>query len=667
MVLSRAPLLAGLLLAGLLSGLEARAGEPADTASELERLRHPHPATPLAAPVAAAPAAAAPAATLLPDDFRDDGSPDDAMPPVPPLAATPAPVTVPLPAHAAEPLADGLEALRRPHRATPLPTPPTPLALPSVTPATPARREAFHSEDRIADSERSYAEDPGEADQSDGSDSDDPTADYAAMMADSKKPYVVDTFPPEDVALKPPTLPDLSGYTAAAARAKLGRARPGRINVGSMLDELTFKGFMGRDERLREWASRQFSLPKVIFISGGTVTPNDLARALPKNVFEQTADGEFIARLPIDIRPGATLHIGDDVKVFRLSQDRGAFIANEGRFFLTGSALEAWNEAKRKPAVFEDKHEFRPFLVSWGGSELYIVGSRVAHLGYAASKSYGVSVTQFGPALAATLKRPRPTGWILDSEFYDLWYGFYCYEADDVVIRNNVYHDNIKYGIDPHDRSRRLIIAGNTAYGTKEKHGIIVSREVNDSWIIDNKSYENGLSGIVVDRSSVNNLVAHNQVYRNHSDGITIYESPDTLLWQNVSTGNGRHGIRVRNSTDLRLYDNVAVGNNLSGIYGHIKDLRGTDRNLRLDPFHQRVSMVVVGGQLVSNGSGPVSIDQPLSLELYDVDLRAPRRELGIKFSGVLGAYQDQVLDLLVRQRKPVAIRPADAQRTARN
>src|SRR3546814_14775655 len=99
------------------------------------------------------------------------------------------------------------------------------------------------------------------------------------------------------------------------------------------------------------------------------------------------------------------------------------------------------------------------------------------------------------PALAPRMNRPNPTGWLIDSEFYDNWYGFYCYEAEDVVIRGNDYHDNIKYGIDPHDRSRRLIIAGNKAHDTKEKHGIIVSREVDDSWIINNQAYDNALSG----------------------------------------------------------------------------------------------------------------------------------------------------------------------------
>src|SRR3546814_20603445 len=74
----------------------------------------------------------------------------------------------------------------------------------------------------------------------------------------------------------------------------------------------------------------------------------------------------YIARLPIDVRPGATLHIDDSVTDFRLSLDRGAFLVNEGKLFITGSRVRGWNEAKRAPSVFKDKHDFRPFIVSWG-------------------------------------------------------------------------------------------------------------------------------------------------------------------------------------------------------------------------------------------------------------------------------------------------------------
>src|SRR5207245_2189657 len=144
----------------------------------------------------------------------------------------------------------------------------------------------------------------------------------------------------------------------------------------------------------------------------------------------------------------------------------------------------------------------------------------------------------------------------------------------------------------------------------------IISREVDDSWIINNESFDNALSGIVIDRNSVNTVIANNKIYRNGSDGITVYESPMNLIWQNMATSNKRHGIRVRNSTDLRLYGNIAIANGLSGIYGHSRDV-GQGRNIKLDPYQERVSMTVVGGQLVSNGSSPIGVDAPLSLELY--------------------------------------------------
>ena len=234
-------------------------------------------------------------------------------------------------------------------------------------------------------------------------------------------------------------------------------------------------------------------------------------------------------------------------------------------------------------------------------------------------------------------------------------------EAADLVVIGNRYRNNIVYGVDPHDRSHRLIIADNDISGTRKKHGLIVSREVNDSWIFDNRIHGNALSGIVIDRNSVHNTVLRNSVYGNGSDGITVYESSDNMLWGNSTIGNGKHGIRVRNSVRVGLYENVALANQFSGIYGHVKDLSGTDRDVRLDPFEPNVSMVVVGGKLSFNRAGPVSIDRPLSLELFDVELLAPTGEDGLRMPGVLGDHQQTVLDLLLRRKVPVMVEPAQA------
>ncbi|MDP2244584.1 mannuronan 5-epimerase AlgG [Pseudomonas sp.] len=474
--------------------------------------------------------------------------------------------------------------------------------------------------------------------------------------------YTVTSVPPELLHLDEPTLPDLSGYTAAAVEAKIQRAPGGKVVVRRMVQQDALKDFVGGNERLREWVKRQNGMPHAIFIEGGYVTPKDLARSLPDNQFSEVEPGVYLARLPIVVAEGATLHVGKDTKELRLSQERGSFMVNDGQLFFTDTKLTAWREADDGPASFRKGSEFRPFLVSWGGSELYISGSVFTSLGYSNSKSYGVSITQYTPGMQERLKRAEPTGWLIDSEFVDHWYGFYCYEAENVVIKGNTYRDNIVYGIDPHDRSHGLIIAENTVHGTKQKHGIIISREVDDSWIINNKSYDNKLSGIVLDRNSVRNLVAYNEVYQNQSDGITIYESSDNLLWGNRVLNNARHGIRLRNSTNIRLYENISAANGLTGVYGHIKDLADTDRNIELDPFDTEVSMIVVGGKLAANGSSPLNIDSPLSVELYRVEMLAPSKSTGISFAGILGERQDEILDLMVRRKLAVLIDPVESQ-----
>ncbi len=55
-------------------------------------------------------------------------------------------------------------------------------------------------------------------------------------------------------------------------------------------------------------------------------------------------------------------------------------------------------------------------------------------------------------------------------------------ERDTLAVVGNEFRDSVIYGIDPHDRSRHLNMSLNATYGTHKKHGIIISREVNDSF-----------------------------------------------------------------------------------------------------------------------------------------------------------------------------------------
>ena len=479
-----------------------------------------------------------------------------------------------------------------------------------------------------------------------------------SALADSG--YVIRSAPPAPLVMSPPQLPDLAPYTATAVDAKLNAHQTATARLVRMTGHPTLDEFVGRDGRLETWAARQSQHPRAILVEGGAMSLPALARLIGAPHLTEPEPGVFLLRLPLVVGQNAELLVDGSVKEWRLSQDGGAFLVNDGLTVIRNTRLSGWSEARNGPAAFRRPDEFRPFVVSWGGAELYIVGSQVRSLGYAASKSYGVTISQYSPSVDVRLQRPAPTGWILDSQFSDLWFGFYCYEAQDVVIKGNRYRENIVYGIDPHDRSEGLIIAENETSGTRKKHGIIISREVNHSWIFRNRSFDNALSGVMIDRQSTNNVVAFNLAYDNGSDGITIYESPGNLYWRNESFSNAKHGIRVRNSVDVKLYHNKAVANRFTGIYGHSKDLSDADRNLELDPFDPRVSLIVVGGELIHNDGGPLAIDQPLSVELFDVRLLAPVRQLGIDLRGAMGEHQVEILDLLVRQRRAVIIEPDD-------
>lgn len=476
------------------------------------------------------------------------------------------------------------------------------------------------------------------------------------------KSYTVSSAPIEPLAMDKPALPDISGYTAEAALKKIDRSKPGKVTVARMMEETGLKEFIGGDNKMAEWVARQRGIPQAIIISDGYVNLQDLARKVPKQFLSEVSPGVYIARLPILVKETGIFEIDKRTKELRLSQEKGSFLVSEGKLLITHTQVNAWSEQRNGLALYRKPDEFRPFVLTWGGSETWIANTKMSSMGYDQSKSYGISISQYTPNTAKILNRPEPTGWIVDSEFYDLWYGFYCYETRDFVIKGNTYKDNIVYGIDPHDRSHNLIIAENVVYGTRKKHGIIISREVDNSFIFRNKSYDNKLSGLVLDRNSVNNIVAYNDIYQNHTDGITLYESGNNLLWGNRVIANRRHGIRVRNSVNIKLYENVAMANGLMGVYGHIKDLTNTDRDIALDPFDAEVSLILVGGELVSNGSGPLSIDSPLSVELYRVSMLAPTKQVGISLNGILGERQDEILDLLVRQKKAVLIDPVESQ-----
>ncbi|MEM6811043.1 MAG: right-handed parallel beta-helix repeat-containing protein [Pseudomonadota bacterium] len=348
---------------------------------------------------------------------------------------------------------------------------------------------------------------------------------------------------------------------------------------------------MTRDGK-RPKSYKKTDIPKTIHIEKGVIYFQDLVQS-SDNIMEE--NDYYAVRRPISIGIDASLIIKNIEKPIYLMQDEGAFIAYTGQLFILNSTILGWNEKIQKPATLnEDYKNFRPFITAWNGSQTFFANSHFKHLGYNAPKSYGTTLST-QPFIEEMLNEDNlkaPEGQILNSSFEDFYFGFYSHEADNVVIIGNDYRDNIIYAIDPHDWSKNLIIAQNRVSGTKIKHGIILSRHVTDSYVLNNIVTHNVGSGIMLDRQSGNNVIAHNQIEFNQGDGITLYESSDNFLLSNVIKNN-RVGVRIRNSQNNIIAGGEVSLNSHQAFMIYKDDLKNTNRDFKKDIFIEQVSVKI--------------------------------------------------------------------------
>ncbi|MDS7597959.1 right-handed parallel beta-helix repeat-containing protein [Agrobacterium tumefaciens] len=355
--------------------------------------------------------------------------------------------------------------------------------------------------------------------------------------------------------------------------------------------------------------------PRIIVIQSGVYTLGSLATELDAAGGFQlvTRENDVVTlRAPVLVAEGATLILsGQEAATYRLSASAGSFISVAGTLYVQDTTVTSWDEETSAPRYSdkEKRHVFRPYIIGWSNSRLMIGGSVLDSLGYAAPKSFGLAFSAGPKTVAQQISKPRaPTGVVVDNFFHNFEYGFYSYEADEVSLVGNEYRDNVLYAIDPHDRSHRLMIALNTTYDTKAKHGIIISREVDFSWIVGNVSHTNTGSGFMIDRNSVDNFIYANAAFDNKQDGLTFFESSCNLAVGNRFFDNERAGIKIRNSWDVGVHENVLENNAQDAIHGYISNLRASPanalRDFEFDPYLPLTTFAASGNRIHGNGGG---------------------------------------------------------------
>jgi parallel beta-helix repeat protein len=363
------------------------------------------------------------------------------------------------------------------------------------------------------------------------------------------------------------------------------------------------------------YLSNRTITPKFIFLRSGVVSMDQLlAKIAPFNPELLSEEGgTVLLRAPIVVGPDATLILsGKEFSELRLSKQKGAFLINAGKIYFSDINITGYDEEAKAPATVlkgELGHEFRPFILNWSGSKTFATNSKFEALGYPAGRAYGFSMSS-GPAddISAASKPAAPSGLIVNNSFVNLYYGFYAFEVNAAQLIGNEYRDSIIYGIDPHDRSKDLVMAFNSAYGTHKKHGIIISREVDDSFIVGNLSFDNAGSGVMLDRESVGTVVYANTLVDNKGDGFAAFESPCALVSNNYVAGNSRVGIKVRNSWDVQIERNTVRNNGVAGVEGYIDRLEGSKgsagRNYVQDPYSPVTTLTVVRNVFEGNPAG---------------------------------------------------------------
>ncbi|WP_243373955.1 right-handed parallel beta-helix repeat-containing protein [Microvirga solisilvae] len=428
-----------------------------------------------------------------------------------------------------------------------------------------------------------------------------------------------------------------SGAIAGATFAKYN------LYISKFLDE----GPNGETRIEQAVRYQGLTTPRVIIVQSGITTLGMIARQLQGTQDRDliAIDGDIVTlRAPVFVAPGASLILSRlDVGTYRFSANAGAFIANAGKLDVVDAEIVGYDEKAGQPA-WSDKskvHEFRPFLLSWGDGQMNVAGSVLTALGYENSKSYGLSYSS-GPILVAELRdQAHATGYVVDNVFRNSHFGFYSYEAENVYIVGNEYVDNVIYGLDPHDRTRNLTIALNTTYGTMVKHGIIVSREVDDSIMVGNLTFDNVGSGIMLDRDSANNIIHANTSFNNVQDGITLFESSCNLMTNNYLLANKRDGLKVRNSFEIAAYSNRIEANGSAGVNAYVANLletkSGETRDFKADPYDAVTSISLRRNRISANGVG-ISAQGASGLTMFsNTFVRQSRRLFGGDLRGLEG------------------------------
>jgi parallel beta-helix repeat protein len=318
------------------------------------------------------------------------------------------------------------------------------------------------------------------------------------------------------------------------------------------------------------------------------------------------ANKVWLLKVKLKVEEGATLVVaggtGGDANWLRLLSTPAMGIwlrADNGNLRFQNTKITSWDPARNAPdtdpSVASDGSGGRSYVaarsvlmkgrpttpptacgVNGGSQEPYegrmdIANSELSYLGYYAGESYGVSWKVYYKVNAADPTDAPPPGRQLytmvdifgnvsNSSFHHNYFGSYTFGAYCMNWSGNTFANNVMYGLDPHDDSDYLTIAGNV-FHDNGTHGVICSIECDHLVIRNNQSYGNE-HGIMLHRNTNGAIVEGNISRDNRGAGIAIFDSHDAVVRNNTVSNNGESAVRLSVGSSGNLIEN----NTLTGL-----------------------------------------------------------------------------------------------------
>lgn len=285
----------------------------------------------------------------------------------------------------------------------------------------------------------------------------------------------------------------------------------------------------------------------------------------------------WLLRANLLLQEGATLTLkgsaaGGDVNELRLLSNNSSAAnsvvymrAQWGKFDLDSVNVTSWNEVAQQPdteyATYRRAYiHIRSYLDADGitprESRMDIKNSEVAYLGYNAAEAYGLVWKVYG-SQAGIFDKVNVYGDVVNSYIHHNYFGAYSYGAYKMLWDGNLFENNVKYGLDPHDDSDELTITNNTSRYNGD-HGIICSKRCDHLYIARNIVHNNTGNGIMLHRSVTDSVVEYNEIYNNSDAGVALFESFNNTISNNRIHNNYR-GVRL----SVGSYNNTIADNTI--------------------------------------------------------------------------------------------------------